>query len=269
MWLRCDNPIITERHFAKVYGRAAIGAPPISVPHLDTRIIDGKRSLLFGPYAGFSTKYLKNGSYLDFPLSMTPDNIVPMLAAGAGNVGLTKYLIGQVLQSGWMRILALREYMPSAKRKDWYLEVAGQRVQVIKKDGKKGGILQFGTEVVAAGDGSLACLLGASPGASTAVSIMLEILERCFAEEFKSDAWQEKLREMIPSFGQPLIEDADLFRKMQFRSRELLELWDDEQPAARKPRPITGEPVVPPEPKHPAATPRTDPLSTARPEKMS
>lgn len=238
LWLRCDNPIITERHFAKVYGKAAIGAPPMSVPHLDTRIIDGKRSLLFGPYAGFSTKYLRNGSYLDFPLSMKPDNLVPMMAAGAGNMGLTKYLIGQVIQSLGARILALREYMPSAKRRDWYLEVAGQRVQVIKKDAKKGGILQFGTEVVAGGDGSLACLLGASPGASTAVSIMLEVLEKCFAKEFASDAWQAKLREMIPSFGQSLIKDAELHRKMQFRSTELLELWDDEKPAARKLRPV-------------------------------
>ncbi len=141
-WLRCDNPIITDRHFAKVYGKASIGAPPMSVPHLDTRIIDGKRSLLFGPFAGFSTKYLKKGSYLDFPLSMKPDNVLPMMATGATNMGLTKYLIGQVLQSPWSRILALRKFMPSAKLKHWYLEAAGQRVQVIKKDPKKGGVLQ-------------------------------------------------------------------------------------------------------------------------------
>lgn len=245
MWMRCDSPIITERHFAKVYGKAAIGAPPMSVPHLDTRIIDGKRSLLFGPFVGFSTKYLKNGSYLDFPLSLQRDNLVPMLAAGAGNMGLTKYLIGQVLQSRWSRILALREYMPSAKLRDWYLEIAGQRVQVIKKDAKKGGILQFGTEVVTAGDGSLACLLGASPGASTAVSIMLEVLEKCFAGELASDEWQAKLREMIPSFGQSLIDDADLHRKMQLRSTELLELWDDERPAARQRRLSPREPIAP------------------------
>jgi len=226
-WLRCDNPIITGRHFAKVYGKASIGAPPMSVPHLDTRIIDGKRSLLFGPFAGFSTKYLKNGSYLDFPLSMKPDNLLPMVATGATNMGLTKYLIGQVLQSPWSRILALRKFMPSAKYKDWYLETAGQRVQVIKKDAKKGGVLQFGTEVVAAGDGSLAALLGASPGASTAVSIMLEILTRCFPDEMDSYAWQSKLREMIPSFGQSLITDAALARETNDRTTEVLELRDD------------------------------------------
>jgi malate dehydrogenase (quinone) len=223
-WLRCDNPVIVDRHFAKVYGKASIGAPPMSVPHLDTRIIDGKRSLLFGPFAGFTTKYLKKGSLLDFPLSMKPDNLVPMLAAGATNVGLTKYLIGQVLQSRWSRILALRKFMPSAKMKDWYLEVAGQRVQVIKKDPKKGGILQFGTEVVSAADGSLACLLGASPGASTAVSIMLEVIERCFGSELAASGWQEKLREMIPSFGQSLIEDAGLHRETQVRTADVLEL---------------------------------------------
>lgn len=261
MWMRCDNPIITERHFAKVYGKAALGAPPMSVPHLDTRIIDGKRSLLFGPFAGFTTKYLKNGSYLDFPLSMKPDNLVPMLWAGARNVDLTKYLIGQVLQSRRSRILALREYMPSAKLKDWYLEVAGQRVQVIKKDKEKGGILQFGTEVVAAGDGTLAALLGASPGASTAVSIMLELIERCFASDLASDTWQSKLREMIPSFGQSLITDPDLFRKTQARTTELLELWDDTKPAARKPKPTAPAPSTPASPTTVAEKPAAPPMT--------
>ena len=262
MWMRCDNPIITERHFAKVYGKASLGAPPMSVPHLDTRIIDGKRSLLFGPFAGFTTKYLKNGSYLDFPLSMKPDNLLPMIAAGATNVGLTKYLIGQVLQSRWSRILALREYMPSAKKKDGYLEKAGQRVQVIKKDPKKGGILQFGTEVVSAADGTLSALLGASPGASTAVSIMLEMIERCFATELASEAWQAKLREMIPSFGQSLIEDADLFRKTQARTTELLELWDDTKPSARKPKPAAAAPVTPAEsPAEKAAPAQPEPIA--------
>ena len=223
-WLRCDNSTITDRHFAKVYGKASLGAPPMSVPHLDTRIINGKRSLLFGPFAGFTTKYLKNGSYLDFPLSMKPDNLAPMLAAGAWNTGLTKYLIGQVLQSPWSRLLALRAFMPSARLKHWDLEIAGQRVQVIKKDAKKGGILQFGTEVVAAHDGSLAALLGASPGASTAVSIMLEVIERCFPKQTASDGWQAKLREMIPSFGRSLIADAELARTVQDRTSLALEL---------------------------------------------
>lgn len=223
-WLRCDDPVIVEQHFAKVYGKAAIGAPPMSVPHLDTRVIDGRRSLLFGPYAGFTTKYLKNGSLLDFPMSMQPDNLVPMLAAGAGNVDLTKYLVAQVLQTPSQRLAALKEYMPTARLGDWKLEIAGQRVQVIKKDPKKGGILQFGTEVVSAADGSLAALLGASPGASTAVTIMLEIIERCFPQEMKSSAWRTKLQTMIPSFEKSLIEDAELHREIQARTTEVLNL---------------------------------------------
>jgi malate dehydrogenase (quinone) len=230
-WLRCDNETITSRHFAKVYGKASLGAPPMSVPHLDTRIIGGKRSLLFGPFAGFSTKFLKRGSYLDFPLSMKPDNLLPMMAAGATNLGLTKYLIGQVLQSPWSRILALRKFMPSAKMKHWFLETAGQRVQVIKKHPKWGGILQFGTEVVSAADGSLAALLGASPGASTAVSIMLELIGRCFGKEMASEDWQAKLQEMIPSFGRSLIEDADLTRALRERATDALDLQVGEKVA--------------------------------------
>lgn len=223
-WLRCDNPKIVDRHYAKVYGKASLGAPPMSVPHLDTRIIDGKRSLLFGPFAGFSTKYLKTGSYLDFPMSLRPDNLVPMLATGATNLGLTKYLIGQVLQSPWSRILALRKFMPSAKMKDWFLEIAGQRVQVIKKDPKRGGVLQFGTEVVAAADGSLAALLGASPGASTSVAIMLEVIGRCFPREFHSEAWKAKLRDIVPSFGSSLVEDTALLHQMRSWTAKALEL---------------------------------------------
>lgn len=223
-WLRCDNPALVEKHHAKVYGRASVGAPPMSVPHLDTRVIDGQRSLLFGPFAGFNTKFLKNGSLLDLPLSVRPDNLVAMLAAGRDNIDLTKYLIGQVLQSPEERLEALREYLPEARAEDWDLEIAGQRVQIIKKDAKRGGVLQFGTEVVSAEDGSLAALLGASPGASTSVSIMLELLGRCFSEEMQSEAWQTKLKEMIPSYGEDLSEDSELLRRMRTWTGETLDL---------------------------------------------
>ncbi|HEY8967110.1 MAG TPA: malate:quinone oxidoreductase, partial [Candidatus Methylacidiphilales bacterium] len=213
-WLRCTNPEVIERHAAKVYGKASVGTPPMSVPHLDTRVIDGKKALLFGPYAGFSTKFLKQGSYADLPLSIKPDNLWPMVKTGLDNVPLTKYLIGQVLQSWDDRIAALKEYFPKADPKDWKLEIAGQRVQVIKKDPQKGGVLQFGTEVICAGDGSLAALLGASPGASTAVPIMLEILNRCFKEKAQADGWKEKLAKLIPSYGQSLEKDAALAAKV-------------------------------------------------------
>jgi malate dehydrogenase (quinone) len=209
-WLRCTNQELIDQHDAKVYGKAASGAPPMSVPHLDTRMIDGKKGLLFGPFAGFTTKYLKNGSPLDFPLAIQPNNIVPMTAAALQNVGLTFYLIGQVLQSPEDRLNALRDFVPLAKMEDWKLEHAGQRVQVIKKHPKLIGMLQFGTEVITAKDGSIAALLGASPGASTAVSIMLKLINDCFPGEMKTLPWQTRLKEMIPSYGQSLIKDAEL-----------------------------------------------------------
>jgi malate dehydrogenase (quinone) len=223
-WLRCDNPAIVASHHAKVYGKASVGAPPMSVPHLDTRVVDGKTSLLFGPYAGFSTKFLKEGSFFDLPTSINPRNLGPMLAVARDNVDLTKYLIGQVLQSKEQRFAALQEYFPEAKAEDWRLEIAGQRVQIIKKDPKRGGVLQFGTEVVASADGTIAALLGASPGASTAVSIMLGLIQRCFPEQAKSPEWQAKLRELIPSFGQSLAADEVLLRHVRGHASHVLGL---------------------------------------------
>ena len=223
-WLKCLNRDIIERHEAKVYGKASVGAPPMSVPHLDTRMIDGKRELLFGPYAGFSTKFLKHGSYLDLPKSLQLSNLAPMMMAGLHNIPLTKYLIQQVMQSPEDRLFALRDYFPNAQMQDWELEVAGQRVQVIKKDEEEGGILEFGTEIVSAADGSIAALLGASPGASTAVSIMLTLLERCFSDKIKSDENQAKLREMIPSYGRSLAKDPALLKELRKYTSEVLGL---------------------------------------------
>lgn len=225
-WLVCHNEALINRHGAKVYGKASVGAPPMSVPHLDTRIINGKKALLFGPFAGFSTKFLKHGSYLDLPLSIEFDNIIPMLSAGWHNIPLTKYLIQQVAQSQEDRVEALKEYLPLAIPEDWELAVAGQRVQVIKKDKEEGGVLEFGTEIVAAGDGSLAALLGASPGASTAVSIMINVLKKCFAEQMKSPEWENKLRQMIPSYEMSLANDPELCRSVRLRTAQLLHLLD-------------------------------------------
>ncbi len=231
-WLRCLNPELIARHDAKVYGKAALGAPPMSVPHLDTRMIDGRKGLLFGPFAGFTTKYLKNGSLLDFPAAIKPDNLVPMTAAAFQNIPLTRYLIGQVLQSPQDRLNALKEFIPPARMEDWKLEHAGQRVQVIKKDPKRGGILQFGTEVISSADGSIAALLGASPGASTAVSIMLELIEDCFPDRMKTLPWQAKLKEMIPSHGESLVKDAQLHDRINAWTRDVLDLSDE--PLAEK-----------------------------------
>ncbi|WP_423148434.1 malate:quinone oxidoreductase [Rubrolithibacter danxiaensis] len=223
-WLKCTNEEIIERHNAKVYGKAAVGSPPMSVPHLDTRMINGKKALLFGPYAGFSTKFLKNGSLLDLPLSIKANNILPMMSAGLKNIPLTKYLINQVMQSPEDRLEALKEYLPEARMEDWELEIAGQRVQVIKKDPKHGGILEFGTEIVSKADGSIAALLGASPGASTAVSIMINLLQLCFKEKVNTEEWKNKLQQMIPSYGKNLAKDAALYREVKEHTTNVLGL---------------------------------------------
>ncbi len=205
-FLRTDNQELVRRHQAKIYGKPALGAPPMSVPHLDKRVVDGAGSLMFGPYAGFSPKFLKSGSVFDLIKSIRWHNLIPMIAAGAQNLGLVRYLVGQLLASPSTKFDALQEFFPDANPDDWYKITAGQRVQVIKKDAKKGGVLQFGTEVVAAADGSIAGLLGASPGASTAVPIMLGLLEKCFPAEM--DAWRPKLVEMVPSYGTQLSESS-------------------------------------------------------------
>lgn len=223
-WLRCTDEGVILQHKAKVYGLASVGAPPMSVPHLDTRYIKGKRELLFGPYAGFTTKFLQHGSSLDLFKSIQLSNLWPMISAGFHNIPLTRYLIEQVSQSADERLDALQEYFPDAQGEDWELETAGYRVQVIKKDEEEGGVLEFGTEVVSAADGSIAGLLGASPGASTSVSIMLDLLKRCFPHQLQTKDWQEKLKEMIPSYGKALADDPILCNEVRTHTSKVLEL---------------------------------------------
>jgi len=230
LFMACTNPSVVEQHHAKVYGKAKVGAPPMSVPHLDTRFIDNKKSLLFGPFAGFSPKFLKTGSMFDLIGSVKPGNVLTMLAAGAKNIPLTKYLIEQVMLSKEKRMEELREFIPNARSEDWDLVVAGQRVQVIKDTEAGGkGTLQFGTEVVSAADGSIAALLGASPGASTAVSVMLEVLKKCFPQQM--GAWEEKIKEMIPSYGLSLAKNPKLNEEIQSATAQALGLEKVLQPA--------------------------------------
>ncbi|WNC13577.1 malate:quinone oxidoreductase [Brevibacillus brevis] len=223
LFMVCKNPEVVAQHHAKVYGKAKVGAPPMSVPHLDTRYIDGKKSLLFGPFAGFSPKFLKTGSMFDLLGSVKPDNVLTMLAAGAKNVPLTKYLIQQVMLSKEQRMEELREFIPNAKSEDWDIVVAGQRVQVIKDTAAGGkGTLQFGTEVICAADGSISALLGASPGASTAVSVMLDLLSRCFPQQIQE--WEPKIKEMIPSYGVSLVKNPELIREIDVQTSRALGL---------------------------------------------
>lgn len=225
IFMVCQKPEIVAQHHAKVYGKAPVGAPPMSVPHLDKRFIDKKESLFFGPFAGFSPKFLKMGSMFDLITSVKPNNLVTMLAAGVKNGSLTKYLIKQVMLSKEERMEELRDFVPNAKSEDWDLVVAGQRVQVIKDTASGRGTLQFGTEVISAADGSIAALLGASPGASTAVSVMLELIEKCFPQHIRE--WEPKIKEMIPSYGVSLLNNPKLIRDIQASTSRTLGLSED------------------------------------------
>jgi malate dehydrogenase (quinone) len=230
IWLRCDVDTISHRHHAKVYGKAAEGSPPMSVPHLDTRIVGSKHSLLFGPYAGFSTRFLKHGELTDLFASLTFENIIPLLDVARDNFRLAEYLIGQVLQSSNQQFATLKQFFPRAVKKDWKEAVAGQRVETIKPLESKGwlkhekGELEFGTELVVAEDKSIVALLGASPGASTAASIAIGVLEKCFEHELTANRWLPRLKEIIPSYGESLIKDAALTRRIRADTASVLHL---------------------------------------------
>lgn len=119
---------------------------------------------------------------------------------------------------------ALRRYMPEAKDADWRLWEAGQRVQIIKNDPEKGGILKLGTEVVVSRDRSVSALLGASPGGSTSPAIMLSLLERVFPDQMKTSAWQQKILEIVPSYGKKLNDNPQLLAKEWASTAETLQL---------------------------------------------
>jgi malate dehydrogenase (quinone) len=212
-FIRCLDESVAAQHEAKVYGMAAVGAPPMSVPHLDTRVIGGKRSLLFGPYAGWTPKFLKEGSFTDLPLSVRPHNVVPMAAIGVTSWGLIKYLVLELAKTRGRKVEDLRAFAPLAEEEDWELITAGQRVQVVRKKGRFGGSLEFGTTVVNAADGTIAGLLGASPGASTAVAAMLDVLERCFPGQI--EAWRPQLKEIVPSYGLSLGDNPSLYSDLK------------------------------------------------------
>ena len=244
-FLVTENPTIAEQHLAKAYGKASVGAPPMSVPHLDTRVLDGKRVILFGPFATFSTKFLKEGSYFDLLTSTTTHNFWPMTKVGIEQYPLVEYLAGQLMLSDADRMDALKEYFPNAKAEDWRLWQAGQRVQIIKRDEEKGGVLKLGTEIVASQDGSIAGLLGASPGASTAAPIMLNVLEKVFKDKVATPEWQAKLHQIVPSYGTKLNDSPEKVAQEWAYTSQVLQLTPPPavngqaapaQPAAAQPK---------------------------------
>ncbi|ELY4816871.1 malate dehydrogenase (quinone) [Cronobacter malonaticus] len=250
-FLVSENPEIARQHGEKVYGQASVGAPPMSVPHLDARFLDGKRVVLFGPFATFSTKFLKNGSFFDLMSTTTTSNFMPMTDVGLDNFDLVKYLIGQVMLSDEDRFEALKEYYPTARKEDWKLIQAGQRVQIIKKDPEKGGVLKLGTEIVTDQQKTLAALLGASPGASTAAPISINVIKQLFPEQYKSEAWQSKLREIVPSYGQKLNGNVALTQQV----------WDETAATLQ----LTKPPVIQMKDAKPA-TPEAKPAQASSPQ---
>lgn len=223
-FLVTENATVAQQHMAKAYGIASVGAPPMSVPHLDTRVLDGKRVILFGPFATFSTKFLKEGSYFDLLSSVTTHNIWPMTKVGVDQYPLVEYLAGQLMQSDDDRFAALQQYFPEAKKQDWRLWQAGQRVQIIKRDEEKGGVLKLGTEIVVSADASIAGLLGASPGASTAAPIMLTVLEKAFKDKVATPEWQAKIRQIVPSYGTKLNDSPEQVQQSWNYTAEILQL---------------------------------------------
>lgn len=226
-WLVCENPEIVAKHQAKVYGQALEAAPTMAVPHLDTRILDGKKTLLFGPFAAWTTKFLhKKGSYLDLPLSVKPDNLATLIKIGIHNIDLVRYLVQQGTQSMADRMEVLHVFYPAAEAKDWKLIDAGIRVQAIKKTDGEAGIVHYGTEVITNEDHTISALLGASPGASVSVNIVLEVVKRCFPELLASPEGRARMKEMIPTYDVDikLPENAGYYREISRKTDVTLQL---------------------------------------------
>ena len=226
-WLVCDNPEIVARHQAKVYGQALDAAPTMAVPHLDTRILDGKKTLLFGPFAAWTTKFLhKKGSITDLPFSVRPDNLFTLINIGIHNLDLVRYLIQQGTQSMKDRMEVLHVFYPAAKAEDWKLIDAGIRVQAIKKTDGQAGIVHYGTEVITDAARTISALLGASPGASVSVNIVLEVIKKCFPHLLSTSEGRARMKAMIPTFDEDikLPANAERFRAVRQRADEILGL---------------------------------------------
>ena len=224
-WLVCDDPALTVRHDAKVYGATPPSSPSLGAPHLDLRRLGGRRQLLFGPFASWTTRFLKEtGRWTDLPRSIRPGNLATLLRAAIHNRQLVQYLVAQAVQGMERRLEALRLFYPLARGADWRLVDAGIRVQTIKRADR--GAIYFGTEVFASRDRSLAALLGASPGASVAVNIALETIKTCLPRLLSTTAQRARMKEMIPTFDEDLKQatNAGLFVRTTRAAEESLGL---------------------------------------------
>ncbi|AVS73488.1 malate dehydrogenase (quinone) [Paracidovorax cattleyae] len=250
-FLATENPELTARHDVKAYGIASTGSPPMSVPHMDARNLDGKPVVLFGPFALATTKFLKSGSWFDLFSSITHDNLMGMLRVGIHNLDLVKYLVQQAELTDEDRYRELQAYFPQARRKDWRLITAGQRVQVIKRDPEKGAVLQFGTEVVTDADGTIAALMGASPGASTAPYIMLNLMAKAFPRQMTDAGWKPRLQRIVPSYGRKINDSAATTNEIRRMTSTALHLpyldvpADLSQPATQPAAPASAAPAAP------------------------
>lgn len=201
-FFRCANPSVVQQHRAKVYGQAPLGAPPMSVPHLDARVVDGTPYLMFGPYATFSTKLLAHGTWTDFFATLRWHNLRTLSAAGRDNLALVRYLVSQLIARESTKFAQLQRFYPGADPADWDMIAAGQRAQLVTPDADRGGVLRTGTELVVSADRSIAGVLGASPGASTAVPIMIEVLRRAFPDLWL-EQWQQVMTAAVPAQSNP------------------------------------------------------------------
>ena len=211
------------RHRAKVYGQNLPEAPTMAVPHLDQRILDGKKTLLFGPFAAWTTRFLhRTGSWTDLPRSVKPHNLGTLLKIAATNFPLVRYLLQQGTQSMADRMKVMHIFYPNAQAKDWKLVDGGIRVQAIKKTDGEAGIVHFGTEVLTSADKSLSALLGASPGASVSVNIVLEVIKQCFPHLIASP----RMAEIVPTYGTDFRapENAARFNELATQARRHLKL---------------------------------------------
>jgi malate dehydrogenase (quinone) len=223
-WLVCDEPSICAQHDSKVYGLTPPSSPSLGAGHLDVRRLNGQRQLLFGPFASWTTRFLKQGHWSDLPLSIHGGNLGALLQTAARNLPLVKYLITQGLKSRELRMAAVRDFYPNARLEDWRLVQAGVRVQAIKRADR--GQLSFSTEVFSSADRSIAAMLGASPGASVAVNIALEVVQNCLPQLLGCSEGLARMRQMIPTFDQDLKQPASvpLFERTHREAAERLRL---------------------------------------------